>query len=376
MKFSIALQALGGAAMVTALSVPTKRQMLDLNLFGWFETISLEDAQAAAAADTDSANTDASPEGVADTDSTAPTGTQTDAVTDDVSAAAVPSGPCATPHIRVEWRNMAEADRQSFLSSVKCLMDAPAKGGFSTAATNRYEELVSVHQQMTNSIHMNGLFLPWHRYYVWVFMRLLREECGYTAAFPWWDEVKDGGHFAQSPLFTSAYFGSLPGSTNGQGTCITDGAFGGRTLHIGPGTSNSAHCLARAVDEAQTANVNQNFMDTCNGRATYSDMESCSEMGPHAYGHNGIGAVMAEVSASPGDPIFFMHHSFVDRMWRKWQIKDDTRVRSISGCATPGDNCTPLTLDTKLSSMGMREEVTVGDILDIYNDKMCYLYDY
>lgn len=215
MKFSIALHALGGAAMVTGLSVPTKRQMLDLNLFGWFETISLEDAQAAAAAEQDNANTNAAPESI--------TGTQTEAVTDDVSAAAVPSGPCATPHIRVEWRNMAEADRQSFLNGVKCLMDAPAKGGFSTAATSRYEELVTVHQQMTNTIHMNGLFLPWHRYYLWVFMRLLREECSYTAPFPWWDEVKDGGHFAQSPLFTSAYFGSLPGPTNGQGTCITDG---------------------------------------------------------------------------------------------------------------------------------------------------------
>lgn len=85
---------------------------------------------------------------------------------------------------------------------------------------------------------------------------------------------------------------------------------------------------------------------------------------------------MAEVSASPGDPIFFMHHGFVDRMWRKYQIKDDSRLRNIDGCATPGDNCTPLTLDTKLNSMGLREEVTVGDVLDIYNDKMCYLYDY
>ncbi len=85
---------------------------------------------------------------------------------------------------------------------------------------------------------------------------------------------------------------------------------------------------------------------------------------------------MAEVSASPGDPIFFMHHSFVDRMWRKWQIKDDSRLRTITGCATPGDDCTPLTLDTVLTSKGVREDIKVSDLLDIYNNFMCYLYDY
>lgn len=212
MRFSTAFQVLGGAAMVTALSVPphSKRQTMSLDAFGWFETISLEDAQAAA--DNETASTEEN-----FTTEATPT-----AQTDDVSAAAVPGGPCATPHIRVEWRNMNDGDRQSFLNGVKCLMDAPTSGNF-PGATNRYEDLVSVHQQMTSSIHMNGLFLPWHRYYVWVFMRLLREECGYTAAFPWWDEVKDSGRFAQSPLFTSAYFGSLPAATNGQGTCITDG---------------------------------------------------------------------------------------------------------------------------------------------------------
>ena len=86
---------------------------------------------------------------------------------------------------------------------------------------------------------------------------------------------------------------------------------------------------------------------------------------------------MRTVYGSPGDPIFFLHHAFVDRMWRKWQIKDDSRLRNINGCATPGDTCTtPLTLDTVLSSKGLREDIRVSDLLDIYNNFMCYLYDY
>lgn len=54
-------------------------------------------------------------------------------------------------------------------------------------------------------------------------------------------------------------------------------------MHIGPGSSNTDHCLARAVDEGQTANVNQNFVDTCNGRGTYSDMESIFCCHPSSY---------------------------------------------------------------------------------------------
>ena len=97
---------------------------------------------------------------------------------------------------------------------------------------------------------------------------------------------------------------------------------------------------------------------------------------PHGLGHNAVGAVMGDVASSPGDPIFFLHHAFVDRMWRKWQIKQDSRLRTISGCATPGSNCQPLTLDTKLTSMGIKEDRVVGDMMDIYNNVLCYLYDY
>lgn len=231
MRSSIAYQVLGGAAMAAAMSIPDiddplnlkdlgeniaefgeklieeLAKPLDLDIFGWFDTITLEDAQAAAAGDNDS-----------DVQSFTASSTE-----DDSSAAAVaPGGPCATPHVRVEWRNMKNEDRHAFLDGIKCLMDKPASGDF-VDSQNRYEDIVSVHQQMTSQIHMSGLFLPWHRYYLWVFMRVLREECAYTAPFPWWDEIKDAGNFAQSPLFTDEYFGSLPGATNGQGTCITNG---------------------------------------------------------------------------------------------------------------------------------------------------------
>ncbi|KXJ90252.1 hypothetical protein Micbo1qcDRAFT_110944, partial [Microdochium bolleyi] len=281
---------------------------------------------------------------------------------------------CANPFRRVEWRNMADADKTSFVNAITCLMDAPARG-LAPPATNRYEELVWVHQQMTPQIHSAGIFLPWHRYYLWTFSRMLREECGYTAPFPWWNEVRDSGNFAASGLFTDQWFGALPPTNNGQGTCITNGAFGGRTLHIGPGSQNMERCLSRGEDSGITANVNQNFENQCNGQAAYADMERCSEFGPHGHGHNGIGPVMAEVSASPSDPVFFMHHSYVDHMWYSWQRSDPSRVMAVGGCAAPGDNCAPLTLDTVLSSRGLRPDITVREMMDTSAETLCYVYD-
>ena len=151
--------------------------------------------------------------------------TSATATSDDDSmsiAAVAPGGPCPSAHIRVEWSNMRNEDRHGFLNGVKCLWDRPSKGGY-PGSQNRWEDIVVVHQRMTPQVHENGIFLPWHRYYLWVMMRVMREECGYQGPFPWWDEVKYGGRFAQAPVFTSEYFGTLPGPTNGQGTCITNG---------------------------------------------------------------------------------------------------------------------------------------------------------
>ena len=103
-------------------------------------------------------------------------------------------------------------------------MDKEPIGISNGAAKNLYEELVYAHQQQHMAIHQAASFLPWHRYYTHLFSRLLRQECGYQAPFPWWDETKDSGNFTNSGLFTPEYFGTLRTvSQEGQGSCVTDG---------------------------------------------------------------------------------------------------------------------------------------------------------
>ncbi len=151
-------------------------------------------------------------------------------------------------------------------------------------------------------------------------------------------------------------------------------------LHMGPGEEvDQEHCLSRGEDVGSSQYVTQYYLDTCHSLSTYEAMRECIEFGVHAYGHNAVGPVMAEVTASPSDPSFFMHHAFIDRNWKVWQDQDASRSQSIEGCSLPKDtdgSCPPLSMDNVISSNGLRPDVTVGDLVNSMNDWLCYTYDY
>lgn len=134
MRFStVTFQVLGGAAaLASAAAVSNKRAAdsilvgLPLADFPLMDTVSFEEAE----------------EQLANQNATEPS--PTDGANDGMSFtdAVLPGGPCKNPSIRVEWRNMKNADRHGFLNGVKCLMDKAPSGKF-PAAKNRYEDIVS-----------------------------------------------------------------------------------------------------------------------------------------------------------------------------------------------------------------------------------------
>ncbi|KAI0810113.1 hypothetical protein GGR55DRAFT_152818 [Xylaria sp. FL0064] len=295
------------------------------------------------------------------------------------------AGDCANPNIRFEWDDYSASDKQAYVNAINCLVHKPASGKFAYSK-NRYEDFVRLHQSYAPNIHSRSTsqqthkFLLWHRYFVWAFEQVLRDECGFNRAMPWWDEKKWAGRFAQSTLFTPSYFGSLPGPTNGRGTCVYDGAFSGIQSNLGPGqTVNNPHCVQRAVNEGVTAQTGVDSYNTCLARTSYPDFHSCVEFTFHAQGHNGVGATMADAIASPGDPAFFMHHLYIDYVFRKWQLGDVSRRSTISGCAT-NDGCTPLTLDTIIYMGGICgskcPDLPVRDVLRTLQGHFCYRYNY
>lgn len=159
-------------------------------------------------------------------------------------------------------------------------------------------------------------------------------------------------------------------------TCFQ--VFANTELHIGPGTSNTNHCLSRGCNEKLSAQITQNFVNTCNSYTDFEDMNNCQFFGPHAYGHDAVGGVMSDVDTSPGDPVFFLHHAFVDHNYRIWENMNSARLSQIGGYTTQncGNNCQPTTLNYVLSSLNFYPSVTVGDVMNTEGGYLCYKYDY
>jgi tyrosinase len=106
---------------------------------------------------------------------------------------------------------------------------------------------------------------------------------------------------------------------------------------------------------------------------------------------------MLDVVASPGDPLFFLHHTYLDRVWWQWQSMNlSSRLTDMSGRNIPtqtyldqndfdypgtdvtdyfgdgGSNVT--TLNHTLWMVGLIPNATIADVMDLGGDLICAEY--
>jgi len=288
---------------------------------------------------------------------------------DDFRVAAAATGSCTNPRVRIEWDSYSNDDKHAYINAINCLRSRPASGMFPPAG-NRYEDLVRLHQTLTPNVHDNAKFLIWHRYFVWVFEDIMRSECGFDRALPWWDEGRNTGRFSASSVFSDEFMGPVAINNN----CVTSGAFANSNLNIGPTTENYPHCLSRAGNIQWTSQLTEDLVNQVNSWPDYKDMAYYAEGTFHAYGHLGVGGVQEDKYASPGDPWFWLHHAYVDRNYANWQGMDpNSRLHYINGNDINGN---PLNLDVYVYMNGLRPDVPIRDIIDVQGEKLCYTYQY
>jgi tyrosinase len=74
------------------------------------------------------------------------------------------------------------------------------------------------------------------------------------------------------------------------------------------------------------------------------------------------------------DPIFYLHHSQLDRLWWLWQQRDlQNRLHDYNG---EGDSDRNVTLQDTLPLAGLDEDITVLSIMGTESGGMCYRYMY
>jgi tyrosinase len=160
--------------------------------------------------------------------------------------------------------------------------------------------------------HGNWFFLPWHRAYLVSFERICRQMSGDpNFALPYWDWTQQR---QLPPAFTSP---TLGGRRN---------ALFNNTRQVRPNSAlrDSAigrNVITRIMGEPQFENfgstrpAGQNSTDArwlrTPGRTT------ALEGGPHNTTHVFVGGDMGDM-ISPRDPLFWLHHCNIDRLWAQW----------------------------------------------------------
>ncbi|KAF2435605.1 Di-copper centre-containing protein [Tothia fuscella] len=347
-------------------------------------------------------------------------------ILDSVLTVADGSTTCTNPRIRRSWNVLSKEEKLQYTAAVKCLFETRAQGtAYFPAAQTRFDDFASLHINQTSprdaknitgnggftgpGIHLNSVFLPWHRYFMWIYENTLRDECGYKAAHPYWDWSVDtseyGSSLPKSQLFDSVYgfggggkakaprenLGSTPGHKVSVLNCVDDGPFAGLNITFGPGPNldqPTPRCLNRGFNVSlfdASAQWQKNAVPLLQETDYFTFTHKMSypltgaPFGVHGAGHFGVGGEMINLWSSANDPMFFMHHAQVDHMWSMWQGMSEANAKAFNGPISP--NGTGLsTLDSPLyMTPFLAPDLPVKAVMDTENKDgsgiLCYKYE-
>jgi tyrosinase len=200
-------------------------------------------------------------------------------------------------------------------------------------------------------IHDDRLWLPWHRAYLYLFELALRDQVP-DASLPWWDWASPISHASGIPEAYAARY--LDGQQE-------------NPLFSAPIPESARRDFLEMRGEEAPEETFRNpdppdqLPDTDLAvRTGLMRLEDLLKLGDfrdfsrelrliHNRIHTWVGGAMAEVELAAYDPIFWAHHTMIDRIWRIWQLDH------------PGASFDLQTLGQALEPFPL----TVGQLLDV-----------
>ncbi|KAJ8093192.1 hypothetical protein PM082_020677 [Marasmius tenuissimus] len=308
---------------------------------------------------------------------------------------------CTNPSVRREWRQISDADKQSYHQANLCLMRRPKQRyPNENSVISRWDDLVWTHYTLGNrgQIHFVANFMVWHRMFIDEHEKMLRNECGYTGPYPYWDWTldADANAVSTSPLWDPIVgFGGngviRNGAPQGFRRCVVDGPYANVTFPIGlPGSFEDGsipHCLVRQFNDGQQNPISEETIAgsmrsveygsaavaSVMARMEYFGFQDSFENGPHNAVHGAVGGEMSAHN-SPNDAIFFVHHANADRIWTQWQGSNATRLKNYTGFNDEGQT-QRASIDDRMPTLNLlNSEAIVRDYMNTRAGKLCYVY--
>jgi tyrosinase len=163
--------------------------------------------------------------------------------------------------------------------------------------------------------HGNLLFLPWHRAYLYFFEQAMMDQVG-GASLAWWDWTQpgvgvppafDGGN-ASNALARGPITGIPPDQLQRLRVRIPQGQIGGAQTLVTWRRPKDPSGLPSQADVQDVLNA-PNFLDFSR---RLEDI--------HNNVHVWVGGAMGMIPIAAYDPIFWAHHTMIDRLWWLWQL--------------------------------------------------------
>lgn len=190
----------------------------------------------------------------------------------------------ATIRVRPEWQQFrASANYASFIDAIRIM-----RANTNASSRSSWQFWINVH--VNYCPHGAPYFLAWHRGYLYYFEQQLRIVSGNNnLVLPYWD-------YYRNPRIPAEF---------------TDPA-SGNPLYVPRVNTNVYNALTLTPFGSNVWNFQ---------RGTSNAFETLLEDAPHNPVHNIIGGVM-QTMQSPQDPIFYLHHANIDRLWHAWALPD------------------------------------------------------
>ena len=200
-----------------------------------------------------------------------------------------------TSMVRPEWQSFKTTPHyDAFLKAVKAM-----KANTNAGDPKSWSYWTAIH--LNRCPHSLPYFFAWHRGYLYYFERQLRAISGDTKlVLPYWD-------YYANPALPAEF-------TNPNGA---------NPLYVDRVNTNVRQALTMAPFSSTLTNF---------PRGAANAFEPSFEDAPHNPVHDIIGGWMADMQ-SPTDPIFWLHHANVDRLWVAWVSAGGGRKMPALGTA-------------------------------------------
>ncbi|VDO23215.1 unnamed protein product [Haemonchus placei] len=231
--------------------------------------------------------------------------------------------------LRKEYRQLSDEERGRVHSAFQAIK-----------SSGEFDRLASIHAQFASSggAHSGPAFLPWHREFIKRVEIALRQ-VDPEVALPYWDSTLDENmpDSKDSIIWTNEFMGETVGGY------VVGGPFREwRTLEGHPRIQRAVGEKGKLFSEDEIRfilsqnDISQVLASTaprpgCPYPPNFNVLEY-THGNPHIY----VGGDMFEQATSGNDPIFYMHHSFVDYIWEIY--RQNVQSRSEREIAYPEDN--------------------------------------